>query len=232
MNLEVNYLRNMIDVIDFINNSIINLIIRSNKKRSERIMNLENYYYFIISVTISIICSVVSYYCGTKKKVKEKVHVCARDEDLLEDMLKSDNISLYTVNSFTWATIFQNELLGNPSIRIKKLEILIRKMENETSEYLSTLDDCIKIWKNLHRKGSIQELSIYEYKNKSDSYYTIIGNTVVLTGLVYKDDTNNSETSIDYHPIYFGSKVYDGDEIIKRYKKHFELLLKESKKIY
>ncbi len=171
-----------------------------------------------------------------KKQKEEKdkmqssvVHALKLNESFFSETCAADKVCLYTVNSYKWANIFQNELSREQSAFIKEVVVFVRKKDKETQEYLKSLKDIIGIWEKLRDEGRIRKLSIYGYKNEPDHYYIKIGDSIVMTGHVYKDASNVTGTSVDLQPIVISKDMNDGKEMIGRYGKHFDGMLEMNK---
>ncbi len=166
-----------------------------------------------------------------RKLTENEVHLSRDDENIIffQEACKAKRVCLYTVNSYKWANIFQNQLATNPNIFLNEIVIMIRKKDNESQAYLDDLNNIIKIWKKLKEDNRIKKLSIYGYKNDPDHYYAKFGDSVVLTGHVYVDDDNISGTQIDLRPIVITREMNDGKEIIERYEKHFSEMIDKNK---
>lgn len=171
-----------------------------------------------------------------KKKVEnsinEKKEILSFAEfsgDLNRLMGKMRTLQMYTVNSYVLCNQINMFLQQNPDVTLEKIEIMVRKKDDESESDLRRLDDIINNWQSLVENKRIKKLTIIGYDHDPDHHYTLIGDEAVFFGQVIFDDSKPTGTDVDYRPIIIRNDTEAGRTIIKNYQKHFDNVVERYK---
>ena len=187
-------------------------------------------------IIAAIVSSVIAVIQGNeKKKYKSEVaalmgsaavRIWGPNDVFNKKLLLEDRICLYTVNSFEMRNTLNQILNQNPDIAINNLILLVRKKGNESAKETDQLNDILKLWQEMVRVGKIKRLEIITYSHDPDHYYSIFGDRFVLCGHVYFDDRMPTGTTVDYVPSVITDDNVIGQQLIQKFQKHFDVLVK------
>lgn len=180
---------------------------------------------FLGTVSAAVIgCFQVDKYKREIHSLKETsfVRFIREGENFKEFLPRVNSICMYTVNSFELLNSLNTTFEQNPSIKIKKITIMVRKKIDESTEDNDVLERIITLWKKWVDEKRIKKLEIIAYDHDPDHYYTIIGDRLVFCGQVLFDAVKPTGTTVDYLPLVFTDETTIGQQVISNYQKHFD----------
>lgn len=154
------------------------------------------------------------------------------DEELFNKLSSVQCVYMYSVNSYALYNYTNAYLEQNPDVTIDKIILIVRRKKNESKTDVDALNQLIGNWHRLVVKSRIKSLKIIGNPHDINHYYTIMGDDLVFSGMVYHDDRLPSKTNVDYTPLLVTKESELGRTIIKRYKEHFDHTVEMFEKYY
>lgn len=130
-------------------------------------------------------------------------------------------VSIYAINGRRWADLVSK----SDTFHADKCTILIRKCTKglcDETRYRQETDESIEIWKQMQKRGKINQLEIYEYLHLSDHYFAVFDKEVLITGLNNFSTNDSTGQNGDHDSQFlFSSDSPKDSDIIEKYYQHF-----------
>ncbi|GHU80289.1 hypothetical protein FACS1894191_5200 [Clostridia bacterium] len=147
------------------------------------------------------------------------------EPSFIDAMARAPRVKMFTVNSYELLNRVNSSFEHDASFYIRELYIMVRKKVDESENDIRNLDSNIKQWKRWLTNGRIAKLKIVYYDQDAQHTYTLIGNSILFTGVVYFDQSKPTHTNVDYDPIVFYGDNSEGAKVIERFDKQFDNFL-------